>query len=230
MKVQITPGQPIKCRWDGTGFEIYVPGGAISTAESEHGPVTMSIQASLGGEYELPDDRVFVSGVYWIALSPPVKFAEKATISIQHCASETDSTLSFVTAKCTQKNLPYKFKELPDGSFSTPFVGCIEVDNFSAFGIVGSKVSECALSTYYIPKEHNNIWEARIAVTPNLKLPLERVRQHFKEELKGEEGPTALAKFDGSEISLIIPGTGVPQKPWDTNGWELYAVVFPTVR
>ena len=170
-KVEISSGQPLTYQWDEAGFKVHIPAGAISTTESGCGPVTMSIQASLSGEYELPDDRVLVSGVYWIALSPPIKLAENATISIQHCASETDVTLSFITAKCTQKNLPYQFKELPGGSFSEPGVGSIQVDRFSAFAMLGRKKYRYALCTYYIPKQPN-VCEAHIAVTPNLKVNL----------------------------------------------------------
>ena len=155
-------------QWERFGFKVDIPAGAITT-ESGCGPVTMSIQASLSGEYQLPDDRVFVSGVYWIALSPPVKLAEKATISIQHCASEKDDTLSFITAKCTQKNLPYQFKELPGGSFSEPGVGSIQVDHFSAFAISGREKYSYAIHTYYVPRQLS-IWEAHITVTPNLEI------------------------------------------------------------
>ena len=77
--LEITPGEPLDYKWEDHGFKIHVPAGAIS------GPVTLSIQASLSGDYQLPDDRVLVSGVYWLALHPPMKFSEKVTITIQHC-------------------------------------------------------------------------------------------------------------------------------------------------
>ena len=127
----------------------------------------MSIQASLSGDYHLPGDGVLVSGVYWVALHPPVKFTEKVSLSIQHCGSVADSALTFVTAMCTQESRPYKFKPLPGGSFSESDSGNIEINHFSAAAIFGQRKSKYSICTYYIPKALN-IYEAHIAITPKL--------------------------------------------------------------
>ena len=158
--IEVTPGQLFTYHWEGHGFKVHIPAGAIS---SESGPVTLSIQASLSGDYQLPDDRVLVSGVYWLALQPPVKFAEKATITIHHCAA--DSAISFITAKCTQETLPYTFKPLSGGCFSDPGFGTIEVDHFSAFAAV-AKEAFYAFCTFYVPQQIN-VYDAHITVTPN---------------------------------------------------------------
>ena len=79
MRVEITPGKQLTYHWEGHGFRVHVPVDAIS---SESGPVTLSIQASLSGDYQLPDDWVLVSGVYWLALHPPVMLSKSATISV----------------------------------------------------------------------------------------------------------------------------------------------------
>ena len=170
-RVEISPGEPLAYHWEGHGFEVHIPAGAIS---SESGPVTLSIQASLSGDYQLPDDRVLVSGVYWLALQPPVKLFKKVTITIQHCAfvSDGDSKLAFITAKCTQAKLPYTFQPLSQGTFSAPDTGSIQVNHFSGFGAVGEKNSTLyAFRTYYI-HERPNIYQAHISVTKNLKLIL----------------------------------------------------------
>ena len=164
----------LTCVWEGHGFKAHIPAGAISR---ERGPVTLCIQASLSGDYQLPDDGVLVSGVYWLSLQPLVKFNKKVTITIQHCASD-DSELSFVTAKCTQKTRPYTFKPLPGGSFSQSGEGTIQVDHFSMFAVLFRKVfgytevkKRYAFCTYYIHK-HLNCYEAHITVTPDLELQL----------------------------------------------------------
>ena len=78
-KIEVVPDQPIDYCWEGRGFKVHIPAGAISTK----GSVTACIQASLSGEYELPEDTVLVSGVYWLSLDPPVeRFTEKVTLTL----------------------------------------------------------------------------------------------------------------------------------------------------
>ena len=168
-KIEITPDQPLDYHWVGHGFKVHIPAGAIS---EERGPVTLCIQASLSGDYQLPDDGVLVSGVYWLSLHPHVeRFSRKVTLSLQHCASDDDSTLSFVTAKCTQP-VPYAFKKLSKGSFSDCKTAIIEVNSFSAYTIQSDRgISDYAFCSYYIPKQLN-VYNLHIAVTPNHELQL----------------------------------------------------------
>ena len=169
--VEITPDQPLDFDWEGHGFRVYLPAGAVSRR------VTLCIQASLSGDYQLPDDGVLVSGVYWLSLHPHIKrFQKKATITLQHCANDL-SSVSFVTTRCTQEQIPYIFKKLPEALFSLHKEGTIQVDNFSGFGISGS-ISEYAIRSYYIPKKPN-VFDVHITVTPNLALQLE-VAMHMQ--------------------------------------------------
>ena len=150
----------------GHGFKVHIPAGAIS---EERGPLTLCIQASLSGDYQLPDDGVFVSGIYWLSLHPPVEsFRKKITVTIQHCASNNDLTLSFVTANSTQMTLPYTFKAVSGGSFSEPGYGAVQVDHFSAMAISGEKWYFYAFCTYYIPKALD-VYHVHITVTPELE-------------------------------------------------------------
>ena len=170
VKLDLTPGKPLTYHWEGHGFEIHIPADAIS---DDSGPVTLSIQASLSGSYQLPDDdNVFVSGVYWLSLRPHVKFTKEVTVTIQHCGSnDVDSTpLSFVKAK-TRSTLPYIFKPLPGGSFSdSQKNGVIKIDHFCGIAVSGKK-SFYALCTYYLHKQ-SNVYETHITVTPDLELQL----------------------------------------------------------
>ena len=166
--IEITPDQPLDFHWEGHGFRVYLPAGAVSRR------VTLCIQASLIGDYQLPDDGGLVSGVYWLSLHPHMKeFQKKATITLQHCAND-DSSASFVTAKCTQEPMPYQFQKLPGASFSTHKEGAIQVDHFSAYAVSASptSISEYAICSYYIPKKPN-VFDIHITVTPNLDLQLE---------------------------------------------------------
>ena len=176
-KVDIHPENGLYYKWEKKGIEITIPAGAIST---DSGPVTLSMQESYSGNYKFPDGSVLVSGVYWLALNPSVKFAQKATIRIQHCAG-ADSALFFVTAKCTQETLPYQFEQLSgdistytDCSSTIPYdYGCIQVEHFSAVAVVAKQISFYAFCTYYLPREEPNHYETHITVTPNLEQHVE---------------------------------------------------------
>ena len=174
--VEITPDQPLNFHWEGHGFKVHIPAGAI---RRERGRVTLCIQASLSGDYQLPDDGVLVSGIYWLSLHPHVeRFDKKVTIDIEHCASNGDDlTLSFITAKCTQEVLPYTFKPLPGGVFSKT-KSIIQVNNFSCFAVVISTAQEIcdyifgnhyAFIMFYIPKQLNE-YDVHITVTKDLQL------------------------------------------------------------
>ena len=165
-KIEMLPGKSLSYDW--SGFTVDIPPGAIP---DDGVPVTMNIQASLNGKFQFPDDRVLVSGVYRISLHPPVKFAQKVTVHIQHCGS-ADSALSFVTTKHTQKSLPYTFEYLSGGSFSEGSIGTIKVDHFCEVAIVGQEKSKYAIHTYYIPKGVN-IYVAHITVTTRLELAIQ---------------------------------------------------------
>lgn len=165
-KINIPPNKSLNYCWKEHGFNIHVPEGAISNIW----PVTMCIQASVNGNYQLPDDSVLVSGVYWLSLHPPVKkFNKNVTIRLQHCASDDDSTLTFVTVKCTQKTLPYTFKQVAGGSFSVSGIGSIDLNHFSGYALTGEKQSY-AFCTYYIPFSNPNLQQVDITVTQNLEL------------------------------------------------------------
>ena len=89
-----------------------------------------------------PDDMELVSGVYWISF--PAKFLKQPiTLELQHCAhlEQTEQThLSFVTSKCNQETLPYKFKPLPKGVFSgSSDYGTVKLDKFSGMAVAKRK-------------------------------------------------------------------------------------------
>ena len=174
-KIKIPPDQPLDYHWEGHGFKVHIPAGAIS---EERGPVTLCIQASRSGDYQLPDDGVLVSGVYWLSLHPPVKrFNKKVTLSLLHCASDDDPGLSFITAKCTQQTLPYKFKSLTGGCFSEPGYCSIELMHFSAFGILFRNIMSriplnYTIRTFFVPKQPN-IYEVHITVIQKKEVIME---------------------------------------------------------
>ena len=148
----------------------------------------MTISATISGQYQFPDNTDLVSGVYWITC--PHKFPEEhpVTLTLQHCASIKNpdqlNSLLFVTAKCTQKTLPYEFKELDGGIFSTEnCYGSIKLHHFSGIG-VGRKrkrqqnkakeedKTSYVIRTYYFSQGANN-WLTHIVIVWNLDIHLE---------------------------------------------------------
>ena len=157
----------------------------------------MRIQTSLSGQFKLPDDMELVSGVYWISF-PSEVLKQPITLELQHCAylEQTEQThLTFVTSKCNQKTLPYKFKPLHGGSFSSKSdYGIVQIKHFSGIA-AASKVNQShskeqqrdtddmsaeqsvpkkylALTYYKQARSARTTWEMHFTIIPNLELCL----------------------------------------------------------
>ena len=134
--ITLSPGKKYSFEWKGYGFRIHIPKGALPTDISE---CTIHITASLSGQFQFPEGSELVSGVYW--LSCPVQFAKPVTLDIQHCVAierpQQNSLLTFATAHCSQRQLPYKFDVMEGGEFSLgSSYGSISVKHFSCFAIL----------------------------------------------------------------------------------------------
>ena len=123
--------------WDEFGFRLHVPENSLEAGLSE---TTVNVQVSLSGQFQLPADSELVSAVYWVF--SPHMFTQPLTLEVQHCAAPSHSSnLSFVRTKCTQKKLPYQFKELEGGIFSRQtFYGSLSVNHFSGLAITKKKI------------------------------------------------------------------------------------------
>ena len=104
-------------QFKGYGFKLHVPKGSLPAGVSA---TKLKIQVSLSGQFQMPPDCELLSAVYWVY--SPHKFTKPLTVEIQHCAvlssDQQSSELSFVSTKCTQKELPYIFKLRDGGVFS----------------------------------------------------------------------------------------------------------------
>ena len=185
--LEVVPGTPLTYTWDGHGLSLLIPADAL---KSNTPTLTMSIQASLSGHFQLPDDTELVSGVYWVAF--PQRFHQPVTMKVQHCAylehPDQLSSLFFITARCNQETLPYQFKELPGGVFSPDSsYGTIQLDHFSGVGVGrkkgkgkgkgrGKKGEEgeekrYSAHTYYIPQAATT-WLMHFTIVCDLELCL----------------------------------------------------------
>ena len=123
--------------WKEYGMKLHVPEGSLPP---EIGECRINIKASLSGQFQLPQNSDLLSPVMWI--KAPCKFTKPVTLEIQHCALRDDeavlSSLSFVSAKCSQRDLPYKFRQVDGGVFTThSSYGSIQLSHFSGFAVTG---------------------------------------------------------------------------------------------
>ena len=151
--------------WKGYGLKLHIPPASLPPEVRQS---SVNIKASLTGQFQFPGNTTLVSAVYWI--QTPVMFQQPVTLEIQHCAkSTTRYPLSFAVAKCSQKDLPYQFKPLEGGTFSSfSSYASIALLHFSGLGVT-QEVSEqlyCA-KQYYIGSKIN--WRAHFVVTKDLE-------------------------------------------------------------
>jgi len=157
--------------WADYGMKLNIPQGSLS---KELKQCKLYIKVGLSGQFALPQNTSLVSAVYWLDSEPRCKFSELITLEIQHCAKPMQSSrLTFVRAKCSQKDLPYTFKMMDGGVFTqqTPF-GCISLDRFSILSVVkkifvveDQQQYYCA-SFYYTGNPTS--WKVFFVVTANL--------------------------------------------------------------
>ena len=155
--------------WDGYGLRLSVSEDSLPTGMEQ---CRINIKASLSGPFQLPEDSELLSPVFWI--SALCKFKKPVTLELQHCASRDEAyfaDLNFISAKCSQKTLPYTFKQLDGGRFpADSSYGSIQLTHFSGIGIAGKKGTPqayCAQIYYTIKKEPFD-WRFYLFITKDL--------------------------------------------------------------
>ena len=138
--------------WEGFGLKLHIQEGSLPAGMEQ---CILQIKASLAGQYEFPENSHLVSAIFWLRCETVYKFTKPITVEIQHCAkSENIRNLKFIRAVCSQKQLPYTFKQLPEGNFtSNSSYGVIELNRFSGVGVTqeGSKDREYCSRLFYMP-------------------------------------------------------------------------------
>ena len=164
------PTHGINFEWNEYGLKLHVSEGSLPVGVEK---CQINIRASLSGQFQLPEDSVLLSPVFWI--SAPYKFTKPVTLEIQHCALREEETvlsdLSFVSAMCSQKDLPYRFKQLDRGVFTIhSSYGSIQLDHFAGIGIAGSnKIPRSYCAHLYHTMKQIYDWRYYLAITRDLK-------------------------------------------------------------
>ena len=155
--------------WKGYGLRLSISENSLPIGIEE---CRINIKASLSGPFELPEDLDLLSPVFWI--SALCKFEMLVSLEIQHCASRDEASftdLNFISAKCSQKELPYTFKQLDGGRFpADSSYGSIQLSHFSGIGIAGKKGTPRAYCAqiYYTIKEEASDWRFYFIITKDL--------------------------------------------------------------
>ena len=121
--------------WEGFGLKLHIDEGSLPAGIHQ---CTLTIKASLAGQYEFPDNSYLVSAIFWLRCEPMCKFTKPVTVEMQHCARSENVAnlkLKFVRAVCSQKQFPYTFKELGGVFTRHSSYGVIEVNGFSGLAI-----------------------------------------------------------------------------------------------
>ena len=170
--------------WKGHGLKLSVPEDVLPSDQLE---CVIDLKASFAGQFEFPKGSQLVSPIYWLCCRQ--KFQHSVTLEINHCAaiqSQAEcSYLRFIAAKCSQKELPYKFKLLSKGVFNPgSSYGSIEVKQFSLYGTIIDPTVEQTdqfiqppsrqyfAQIYYLVKGVNK-WQLDFVVTWNLEERIE---------------------------------------------------------
>ena len=155
--------------WKGYGLKLHVSEENLPRGMKE---ARVNIRASVSGQFQLLEDSVLLSPVFWILA--PCKFTKPVTLEIQHCALRDETILSdlhFVSANCSQVDLPYRFKQLDGGVFTThSSYGSIQLNHFSGVGVTGREETPrlyCA-HLYHTVKEIYD-WRYYLAITQDLE-------------------------------------------------------------
>lgn len=155
--------------WAGYGLKLHIPQGALPLFLDK---CYVHIKVALSGQFIFLPGTSLVSAIYWLDTEPRCKFSKSLTVEIQHCVKPSlKSELNFVRAKCSQETLPYTFKPVKGGMFSThSSFGSIPLSEFSLIGVTGNdpQSSQYCAGLYYQGSK-KTFWKVYLVVTKNLE-------------------------------------------------------------
>ena len=157
-------------QWKGYGLRLHVSKDSLPAGTAE---CTINIRVSLSGQFQLPEGSDLLSPVFWI--SAPCKFTKRVTLEIQHCALTEDeaalSNLNFVFTKCSQRDLPYRFRQVDGGVFTTSSTyGSIQLNHFSGVGVTGRKETPRSYCAHvYHTKKRDCEWRFYFVIMQDLE-------------------------------------------------------------
>ena len=149
--LEVVGDKPQKVEWPGYGFFIEVPEGAVPPGVT----ASVGVKVILAGQFKFPENSQLISAIYWVSSS--VEFLKEVAVNIQHCAiirsEDQCSQFKFIIAKCSQKELPYKFRER-EGVFSSHTqYGVIKLKQFSLLGETAPEGTDTLCTAFMFYKQ-----------------------------------------------------------------------------
>ena len=149
--LEVVGDKPQKVEWPGYGFFIEVPEGAVPPGVT----ASVGVKVILAGQFKFPENSQLISAIYWVSSS--VEFVKEVAVNIQHCAvirsEDQCSQFKFIIAKCSQKELPYKFRER-EGLFSSHTqYGAIKLKQFSLLGETAPEGTDTLCTAFMFYKQ-----------------------------------------------------------------------------
>ena len=110
--------KPQLMNWERFGLRIGVEEDSLSSSET----VEVATAALVGGEFKFPKNTVLVSAVYAVTVSK--RLLKPLRLEIQHCVDLTGRAglskyLKFAIAPVSTPSLPYQFRIIEGGEFSS---------------------------------------------------------------------------------------------------------------
>ena len=139
--------------WDGYGLRVRIPRGSMPKGRSH---CQLKIGVAVSGEFQLPENGIPTSAVYWLSHDLQEELQNPITLEIQHCATNSAlNGLCVVRASTLSHNLPYKFEQL-QGAVFTPNTGygAIELRNFCLLTTCWSRAWRILRSYFSPPIEY----------------------------------------------------------------------------
>ena len=131
--LEVVGDLPQKVEWPGYGFFIEIPEGAVPPGVT----ASVGVKVILAGQFKFPDNSQLISAIYWVSSS--VVFLKEVSVNIQHCgvirSEDQCSYFKFIIAKCSQKELPYTFRERKGLFSSHTQYGAIKLKQFSILAL-----------------------------------------------------------------------------------------------
>ena len=136
--VVVVTAKQLSFIWKEYGLKLHIPDKCLPIGVSQ---CKITIMVSIAGPYDFPENCHPVSAIFWLRCEPLCNFIKPVTLEVDHCAKrENILKLCFVRATCSQKNIPYTFRELKKegpGVFNEhTSYGILELHTFSGIGVV----------------------------------------------------------------------------------------------